>query len=1171
MMKSASTFKVFSILLLFTIHWSISAQDLIINELMPSNNITIYDEDGDTPDWVELYNNESDPINLEGYVLADSGSLEFPWAFPSMDLAAGQHLIVFASDKDRNTPPLNWETIIDWGDSWTYLIPDETTSGDWMDSEFDDSTWEVGSSGFGYGDEDDNTTLETTGSVFIRHEFDLESIEETTEVLFHMDYDDGFVAYLNGVEIARENLTSDGPPAYDQFADDYNHEAQLYQGGQPSAFTVDTELLQTGTNVLAVQVHNANATSSDLTAIPFLSLGSSSPVEGELSEHLSASASYLHTNFKISADGEAILLLDPSGAVINNVNTSDLPVDISYGRESDGSDTWVYFNSPTPGASNTTEGYADFSAEVLFSAEGGIYNESIQVTISSESEAPIYYSTDGSLPSLSGQLYSSPISINSTTVLRAQVISDANLPGSVNTSSYIINSDHDIAVVSITTHPDNLWDHNKGIYVMGPTASPDNPHFGANFWQDWERPIHIEMYDSDGDLAFSQDAGVKIFGGWSRANAQKSLSIFARKSYGDNEIKDKIFPDLELNDFSSIVLRNSGNDWNNTMFRDAFITSLFHESVDKQAYRPAAIYINGEYWGLQNIREKVNEDFLGNHFDLDPDSITILEANAIPVEGDEQEYLDLISFINTNSLQESSNYEYVADRIDLENFIHYQVGNIFIDNRDWPGNNIKYWKSNRPNSKWRWIAYDTDFGFDIWNEGKVTWNTLDFALDPNGPDWPNPPWSTLLLRRLMENNQFKKRFINTFADRLNTVLISEVMTERISEFEKGIENEIADHLSRWGGSYSDWSSNVARMKEFANQRPGNVRNHINSTFDLDGINEVTLAVNNEAFGDIRINSLELSSYPWRGDYFDGNPITLTAEPKPGYRFLRWEGSTSQTDEVIEINLSADMTITAIFEEANSELTAIVINEINYNSDKDSETEDWVELYNKGDETIDLSGWILKDDDDEHQFVFSDGTALSAGGFLVVCRDTEAFSSIHSTENIQGNMDFGLSSDGDCVRLFNQEGVLTDEVCYLSSAPWPASPDGKGSTLALKNPALDNSDADSWYGLGQNGNPGESNEAELDPTGLTSFTSHIYPNPTMNGSFWLSADIKNTEYVTIGLLDLSGRKVSGIYQGLWSNAGSPKELSLPKNLEPGMYFLLIEGKESRSVARLLIGK
>ena len=1171
MMNPARPFKFCLTLMMLSVQWSISAQDLVINELMSSNNTTIIDEDGDTPDWVELFNNGSETINLEGYILADSSSLESPWTFPSMELAAGQHLIVFASDKDRNIPPLNWVTIVDWGDNWSYLIPNETTPNDWMNPEFDASNWDMGPSGFGYGDGDDNTTLETTSSVFIRHEFSIDNVEEITEVLFHMDYDDGFVAYLNGSEIARENLTTDGPPPYDQFADDYNHEAQLYQGGQPSAFTISKELLQTGSNVLAVQVHNANATSSDLTAIPFLSLGSSTPVDGKLSDHLSAGTSYLHANFKINADGDAILLMNPSREVLNNINTDDLPVDISYGRDGDGSDTWVYYNEPTPGQPNSSEGYSGFGAKVDFSEEGGIYEESLQVTITSESDAPIYYSTDGSTPRLSGQVYSSPITINSTTVLRAQTVADGTLPGKIRTASYLINADHEVAVISITTHPDNLWDYNDGIYVMGPNASSDVPHYGANFWEDWEKPIHIEMYDPDGDLAFAQDAGVKIFGGWSRANAQKSLSIFARKSYGENEINDKIFPNLELNDFTSIVLRNSGNDWNNTMFRDAFHTSLFHESVDKQAYRPAVIYLNGEYWGIQNIREKVNEDFLGNHFDLDPDSITILEANAIPVEGDEQEYLDLISFINTNSLQETSNYEYVADRIDLENFIHYQIGNIFIDNRDWPGNNIKYWKSNRPNSKWRWIAYDTDFGFDPWNEGKASWNTVSFALDANGPDWPNPPWSTLLLRKLMENDEFKSRFINTFADQLNTVWLPDVMVDRLTEFESRIESEISDHLNRWGGNYGDWTRNVQRMKDFANQRPGHVRNHINSTFDLDGMNEITVEVNNEAFGDIKINTLELSTYPWSGEYFDGNPISLTAMPKPGYRFLRWEGSIFETDQTLEVNLSSDMSISAVFEEADSELTAIVINEINYNSDKDSETEDWIELYNKSETTIDLSGWVLKDDDDDHQFVFSDGTTLSAGGFIVICRDTEAFKSIHSTENILGNMDFGLSSDGDCVRLYNDEGTLTDEVCYLPSEPWPKLPDGMGSTLALKNPVLDNSDADSWYGLGQNGNPGESNAVELDPTGLTRFTSHIYPNPTTNRHFWLSADLKYGDIVTIELLDLSGKQVSELYHGKWLNDGSPREFSIAKDVKKGMYFLLIEGEKSRSVSRLLIGE
>ncbi len=1147
------------------------AQGLVINEVMSSNVQTILDEDGDTPDWIEIYNSGPDPIDLTGYSLVDSSTIDTPWIFPDMSIMSGAHLLLFASDKDRNEVPLRWETVIDLGDNWNYIVPNQELPTNWNSIDFDDSTWDTGISGFGYGDNDDSTIVSNVMSVFIRTTFEVETPEDIEEVLLHMDYDDAFVAYINGTEIARANITSEGPPPFDQPADNYDHEAQMYQGNPPDVFAISEleDVLLMGTNVLAIQVHNHSTGSSDLTAIPFLSLGSSNPdALNSLSEFLTTGTKNLHLNFKIASDGEFLILKDANGELVDSLYSRDLPGDISLGRSPDGTGDWLYFDEPTPGGANIDQGFNDFAGEVTFSEEAGHYQSTISLQLSSpESNDQIFFSTDGSLPAESGIAYTGSINISSTTVIRAQVINPGSLPGPINSRSFFINTDHDLPIISLVTHPGNFWDYNEGIYVMGPNASPNIPHDGANFWQDWEKPVHVEMFETDGDLAISQDAGTKIFGGWSRANAQKSLSIFARKSYGNDDFDHALFGSRGLDKFANFVLRNSGNDWNNTMFRDAFNTTLFHENVDVQDYRPAVIYINGEYWGIQNIREKVNEDYLGNHYDLDPDEITILELNAEPVEGDEQEYADLINFVNTNDLAVASNYQYVIDRIDVFNYTQYLIGNIFIDNKDWPGNNIKYWKSNQPNSKWKWIAFDTDFGFDPWNEGNVNYNTLQFALEPNGPGWPNPSWSTLLFRKLIENESFKINFINSFADRLNTELQSDILLGRLDEFESGIESEIASHLSRWGGNFADFEYNVSRMRNFAEQRPSSVKQHLKSEFGLSDDWEVTLNVNDEAYGEIRVNTLVLERYPWSGEYFQGIPIELEAIPKPGYQFLRWEGGITQTNSTIEINLQNDTNITAVFEESDSELNSIVINEINYNSPDDFETEDWVELYNKGSETIDLSGWVLKDDNDDHSFVFPEGTSLSSDQYLVVCRDQEVFDSMIGDVRTVGNMDFGLSGDGDCVRLFTSEQILSDEVCYLPESPWPTLPDGNGGTLALKEPGLDNADPYSWYGRANNGNPGESNRIDLTVLDVSApdIGFQIFPNPTM-GVINLKFKLDRSGDVQVNLFDLSGKRLKQCFYKNQS-AGQINHQFDFDGISPGLYLFVLETSSFKKSVRI----
>ena len=217
------------------------------------------------------------------------------------------------------------------------------------------------------------------------------------------------------------------------------------------------------------------------------------------------------------------------------------------------------------------------------------------------------------------------------------------------------------------------------------------------------------------------------------------------------------------------MLRNSGNDWysgenwsSNSMLRDGMATGLMDDTgVDHQAYKPAVVYLNGEYWGIHNIREKVNEEFLAsNNPGVDPDEIDELEANAGIIEGDNQDYINMINFIQNNSLDDPNNYLTVEQQVDINNFIDYYIAQIFYAYTDWPGNYIKFWRPQITGSKWKWILYDTDFGF-----GLVDWyghNTLQFALEAKGPGWPNPPWSTFLFRNLMENQEFQIQFINHF-------------------------------------------------------------------------------------------------------------------------------------------------------------------------------------------------------------------------------------------------------------------------------------------------------------------------------------------------------------------------------------------------------------------------
>ena len=219
--------------------------------------------------------------------------------------------------------------------------------------------------------------------------------------------------------------------------------------------------------------------------------------------------------------------------------------------------------------------------------------------------------------------------------------------------------------------------------MKGPSASPDFPHFGANFWEDWERSAQFEIFDINGNN-YKANAGIKIFGGWSRGNPQKSFSVFARKKYGTSNFEVQLFQG-DIQNYESFVLRNSGNDWDQTLLRDGYLVSLIRGiDIDYQQYRPVLSYINGEYWGIYNIREKISEHFISSHHDVPTDDIDLLayngafEDNLETIHGTKNDYMNLINFISSNDVSDATVFEAINDWIDIEQYIKYQVIQTFI-------------------------------------------------------------------------------------------------------------------------------------------------------------------------------------------------------------------------------------------------------------------------------------------------------------------------------------------------------------------------------------------------------------------------------------------------------------------------------------------------------------
>lgn len=1145
----------------------------VINEYLSSNVSGIPDEDGDSSDWIEICNPGPAAVNMAGYGLSDDESEPFKWAFPELILLPGERLLVYASGKDRHAEPLHWETVIDWGDLWKYRVNDSPPPAEWRATSFDDAAWCAGPSGIGYGDGDDATQIPPCISVSARKEFLVEDPSVIRSVCLHIDYEDAFAAWLNGVEVARANLSGPNPPCWDRPAI-RDRKAGVCRGRLPATYVVadGASLLRPGRNVLAIEVHTESVGSADMTLMPFLTLGlEEAPAGGGsgVSDFIRFSVPRPHANFALTAAGETLTLHDAQGTMLDRIETGRMSVDISRGRAPDGAGDWHFFAEPTPEDPNGEGGQVTFAAPPGVSICGGVYEGALSVELLPPSPgAATYYTLDGSAPTDTSVLCGAAIPITATTVLRARTYEAGSLPSRIVTHSYILNDETTLPILSLVTDPHNLWDDETGIYVRGPRADPDRPYRGANFWQDWERPIHVEFFESDGRPGFRLNAGVKIHGGTSRHDGQKSLQLIARNGYGAAAIEYPVFDEKGIDAFRRLVLRNAGDDRRRAILRDALMHRLAaHTDLDRQAYRPARVYLNGEYWGIYNIREKVDRYYLESNHGVDPDRVDLLERHATVMEGGSESYLAMLQFIAEHGVADQADFAHVQAEMDTDNFATYMLFNIFYANTDWPGNNIRFWRPQTPGGRWRWILTDTDFG--LGRAEAPSHNTLAHALAPNGTSWPNPAWSTFLLRELLENGEFKSSFINHYADHLNSSLLPGRTTAMAREISGRIEEEIPRHMEKWT-PVGDWASQIANIIQFLERRPTQARGHLMQQFGLKDTLILSLGVAPPGGGSIRLAAISVDSV-WSGVYFRDVPIMLTAVPTAGYTFKGWSDPSLPAESTVEILPEGDCDITARFEKCLLPRGVIVINEINYHSMDDFNPGDWVELYNHGESSVDLTGWQFRDEADDHCFDLPRAFVLDVGGFVVLCTDTAAFrASFPDAGPILGNLGFGFSGGGELLRLLDAQGEIHDWVEYDDDPPWPPEPDGSGPTLALLNPGSDNSFSGSWVASAGHGTPGQGNpKPEIGPA--VCFESPV-PNPLRRDTTVRFA-VERPRHVHIAAYDLLGRFVAllargrfepGVHRLDWDGRGDAGRV-----LPSGIYWIRMDSEGFQASRRVVV--
>lgn len=599
--------------------------------------------------------------------------------------------------------------------------------------------------------------------------------------------------------------------------------------------------------------------------------------------------SSFHTNFKLTqTTTEEIVLSNTLGVIIDSLTIRPNQVNHARGRFPDGSATWQVFTNPTPGINNTV-GYSGYAETPTFSLQAGVYPNAQVLTISTSSAAlTVRYTSNGEDPNASSTQYTGPININSNTIIKAASFSSsaAIRPSFIETNTYLIGVSHTMPIVSLgSLDYDNLFNN-----IMPEIVSS------------------CEYFNSAGVFQFEAVGESDPHGNDSWAYPQKGVDFVVRDQYGyDNDIDYQLFPTKPRTKFQRFMLKAGASD--NYPFtggpgchlRDAFIQTLAEKAnlnVDLRSNDHCIVYINGQYWGLYEMREKVNDpDYTDYYWGQKEEDLDFLSYwGGLNVRyGSADDWNDLYSYMMANDLSVPANYNAVAARFDIASVIDYIVLNTWSVNSDWINWNTMWWRGRgNPEVKWKYALWDMDNTFNL-GQNFSGWPTTGFDADPcaldNNFENAGPNEGHLdMFNRLMANPEFKQRYVNRYAELINTSLSCGYALAHLDSIINHITPEMPAQIARWGGSVSQWQDNLTFMRNQITGRCEYIENNgVVNCYEVNGPHELAFNVSPAGAGTIRFNELQIPQYPWSGAYFGGVNGEIEATPSgAAYEFWYWE-------------------------------------------------------------------------------------------------------------------------------------------------------------------------------------------------------------------------------------------------------------------------------------------
>lgn len=853
---------------------------VIFTEVTPQN-LDYEDEDGDHSDWVEIFNPADTAVNLAGYSFSNSAADPGKWKFGNVVVPPQSFLIVFFSKKDKPdfTAPSDSTQMIGygawgWSDAQSSPIAGTSSAEPWLFSKYVHS--ENGENSIsGQMQLGPNGELGwSSACIFVGvgdgSPSDAYDLGEANQLLLT-----GYVTKGEPLEIRLTQPDLDDWKAWP---------AQITGTGDSSTTYVVN--LPTGTNFPDLK----NIYGTRFAAVD----GNYNLIQFHFSSIVARNQGHFpHANFKLPKEGGNLFLFDAAGVLRDSIAYPSVPKGMSFSFAANG---WG-FSKPSPLGFGDLA-YATQAKNVFEMPPSGFYSAPITVSFGDASAGTVRCEVGGKAPTENSPNLIGEMTISNTTVLRCATFLDGAFPGDVVTRTYLFEAQPTVAAAFITADPGQLFDPDSGIYEEGPNANAEEPHYGANYWKDKTIPAEITFFEpGTGTPAFEAKVGYEIFGNYSRANAKKSFALKFRKRFGESKLQYRMFPDFpRVTEFKDIVFRNNGGNFYQDYIRDYLSSSITEGlGVDYQKSRFAIVFYNGEYYGIHEIRERLNENYFVSNYGYDENAIDLLKADNSITSGSAGDYIALENYMESHDLSDSAAFAYVASQMDVDNYTSYVQTEMFVANQDWPGNNLKKWRSTSPQTKWKWALYDLDWGFDNGHSQYSNIDMFHFFGDSTASSYPNGVEFTVPYRNLMKNENFRNRFINRFSALTAAKFSADTVLSRIDALMGEIAAETFRDQERWKLNDSYMENQLEVIRDFAKKRPAEVIAEMRAFFGLGEIQQVVVAA--KGCGTVSVDGISIrgsASIP----LFAEIPVTLTAENGAGCVFQGWADGDVSPQKIV---------------------------------------------------------------------------------------------------------------------------------------------------------------------------------------------------------------------------------------------------------------------------------